>query len=220
MYSEASDKKRIFLSFIFPLAFIALLWGFKIVENTTSLNFHALALIPLDFKRLPCILTSPLIHADWKHLTNNSIPLLVLGWSLFYFYKEISFKIFFLIYLLSQLWLWFLHARPGGHIGASGIVYGLGAFLIISGIIRKNKNLLAISLLVVFLYGSLIWGILPIKESISWEGHLMGMMAGIILAVYYKNSGPEEPEIHDDEDDTRENEFGFRYWETSENSDN
>jgi membrane associated rhomboid family serine protease len=95
-----------------------------------------------------------------------------------------------LIYLISGIWLWF-GGRPAYHIGASGIIYGFASFLFISGIIRKYIPLMAISLLVAFLYGGLIWGVLPIDMKISWEGHLYGGIAGIVVAFYYKNKGPQ-----------------------------
>ena len=77
------------------------------------------------------------------------------------------------------------------HIGASGIIYALASFLLVSGIVRKNPKLSAVSMVVIFLYGSMIWGLLPTKESISWEGHLAGFIAGILVAVFYRNEGPK-----------------------------
>jgi membrane associated rhomboid family serine protease len=207
MDDKEKDKKRLFISLLFPLCFVALLWIIKTIEVVTTSNFSNFGLYPLHGKGLIGIVTGPLIHGDWKHLINNSFPILILGWGVFYFYRDIAYKVFFLIYFLSQIWLWFFYVRPAWHIGASGLVYGFGAFLFVSGIVRKNRHLLAISLLVAFLYGSMVWGLLPIEEHISWEGHLMGLMAGIILAFYYKDFGPplphsvfDEEEEEDDDD--------------------
>lgn len=204
MQAEQDDKKHLLLSLIFPLGFVILLWIIKFCELYFELNLSSFGIYPLHAKGLPGIITSPLIHADWKHLTNNSIPLLFMGWGIFYFYKEIAWKVYLLVYLSSQIWMWFFFVRPAWHIGASGLVYGFGAFLFVSGIIRRNKSLMAISLLVAFLYGSMVWGILPIEEHISWEGHLMGLFSGIIIAFYYKNYGPpmpfsDYPEVDDEE---------------------
>lgn len=212
-----SEKYKLIASLLYPLIFVVMLWLIKIIEISTGSDFTFLGLYPLHTKGLIGIITGPLIHADWKHLFNNSLPLLFLGWSLFYFYKQIAFKVFFLIYFISQFWLWFFMVRPAWHIGASGLIYGLGAFIFVSGIVRKNKNLLAIALLVSFLYGSMVWGIFPYQEEISWEGHLMGLIAGIILAVYYKDFGPSMPEdFYADEED--EEEFEDEYWNIPENS--
>lgn len=202
MNEHEHDKKRLVISSIFPVIFVMLLWLIKTIEIVTGSDFTHLGVYPLHGQGLIGIVTGPLIHGDWKHLINNSLPLILLGWALFYFYKDIAYKVFFLAYFMAQLWLWFFNVRPAWHIGASGLIYALASFLFVSGIIRKNRNLLAISLLVTFLYGSLVWGVFPIKEHISWEGHLMGLIAGIILAFYYKDFGPPLPSsIFDDEDD-------------------
>ncbi len=215
MDEQKTDKKRLFMSLLFPLGFVAILWIIKLIEVSTKSDFTRFGIYPLHSKGLLGILTSPLIHGDWKHLLNNTFPLIFLGWGIVYFYKDISYKVIILIYLLSQIWLWFFYIRPAWHIGASGLIYGFGAFLFVSGIIRKNRHLLAISLLVAFLYGSMVWGLLPVEEHISWEGHLMGSVAGIIIAFYYKDFGPPLPysniaDNHDFEDDEEEDENA--YW--------
>ena len=186
---STNEKSEILHSIWFPLLFISILWVVKIIESLTGTDFGYLGLVPLDLKGARGILFFPFIHASWQHLINNTIPLFVLTWTLFYFYRTIAFKVFFLIFFIHGFWLWFM-GRTAFHIGASGLIYGLGSFIFVSGIIRKNTHLLAISLLVAFLYGGMVWGILPLEEFISWEGHLTGLVAGLILAFYYKNFGP------------------------------
>jgi membrane associated rhomboid family serine protease len=121
--------------------------------------------------------------------------------------------VFFLSYLIANLWIW-LGARQAYHIGASGLVYSFASFLFFSGIFSKNLRMVAISLLVVFLYGSMIWGVLPIQPHVSWESHLMGGIAGMILAIYFKKSGPKRKvyswELEDDDD------YEDPYWEIAE----
>jgi membrane associated rhomboid family serine protease len=183
------EKKRFLNALLFPAAFTLLLWIVKITEVLSGISFSGFGIYPLEINGLKGIIFSSLIHGSWEHLINNTPPVFVLSLALFYFYRPISYKVFFLIYFLHGFWLWFF-ARESYHIGASGLVYGMGSFLFISGLIRKNSHLLAISLIVAFLYGSMVWGIFPIREAVSWEGHLTGMAAGIILSVYYKNYGP------------------------------
>jgi membrane associated rhomboid family serine protease len=183
------EKLDLYRSIRFPLLFIFVLWLVKGLEIYFETSFADYGLFPLQMKGLRGILFSPLIHSGFEHLFNNSISLFMLSWALFYFYKPIAFKVFFLAYFIHGFWLWFF-AREAYHIGASGIVYALAFFLFCSGIIRKNTHLLAISLLVAFAYGSLVWGIFPLKEEISWEAHLTGMIAGIVLAFYYRAYGP------------------------------
>jgi membrane associated rhomboid family serine protease len=143
------------------------------------------------------ILTEPLIHSGLRHLFSNSIPLIVLGWCLFYFYNEIGFAVMPVLWLLSGFFTWCI-GRESWHIGASGLVYALSFFLFFSGIFRKYIPLMAVSLLVVFLYGSSLWNMFPVAEivdpSISWEGHLSGAVSGLIGAAIFRHYGPQKPE--------------------------
>ena len=212
------EKIKIFHSIWFPLLFTLILWLVKGIELFFDISFANYGLVPLDLTGLRGILLMPFIHANIEHLFNNSIPLFLLSWALFYFYKSIAFKVFFLSYFIHGFWLWFF-GRESYHIGASGLVYSLSAFLFVSGLIRKNTHLLSISLLVAFLYGSMVWGIFPLEENISWEAHLTGMVAGIILAFYYKDFGPPanigqwKTDIPDDEDNTSDT---GEYWNLEE----
>ena len=203
-------------------SFLLIIILIKTIETLFDLRFTKYGIYPLQAEGLPGILFAPLIHGSWEHLINNSIPLLILTVTLFYFYREISYKVFFLVYFIHGFWLWFF-ARDSYHIGASGIIYGLGAFLFVSGIIRKNTHLLALSMLVAFLYGSMVWGIFPRIETISWEAHLTGMVSGIILAYYYKQYGPapnigrwKHEAIEDEPDEQPDEEYWKRVEERTE----
>jgi len=196
------DRKKLVDSLLYPSIFLILIWLVKIVEVSMKLDFSSYGLYPLKFKGLLGILTCPFIHGDFKHLISNSVPVFILSAGIFYFYKEVAFRVIVLSYLLTGIWVW-LMARESYHIGASGLVYAFASFLFFSGIIRKNRSLLAISMLVTFLYGGMVWGIFPHKREISWESHLMGFIAGIVLAFNYKQYGPQlkKFEWEDEEDD-------------------
>jgi membrane associated rhomboid family serine protease len=126
-------------------------------------------------------------------LFNNSIALFILSLALFFFYSEVAFKVFLLTWVFSCILVW-IFGRESWHIGASGIIYGIASFLFFSGIIRKYFRLVALSLLVVFLYGSMIWGLFPgIYQNVSWESHMLGFFSGITLAIYYRKEGPQTP---------------------------
>lgn len=160
-----------------------------------NLNLGFLGIMPLKVSGLVGILTAPLIHENYSHLAANSIPLLVLGISLFFFYNEIAYKVFFLIYIITNIWVWSF-ARDAYHIGASGVVYGLAAFLFVSGFLRRHSQLKAISFLVVFFYGGIVWGVFPHffpDKNISWESHLSGIISGVILAWFFRSEGPQRP---------------------------
>ena len=171
-----------------------MLWVIKLSEYVFHVDLYQLGLYPREIKGLTGVVFAPLLHADFNHLFSNSIPLLVLGAGLFYFYREIGYKVFFSIYVMTGLWVW-VSARPVYHIGASGVVYGLASFLFFSGLIRRHSYLMAFSLFVVFLYGSMIWGMIPLKNGVSWESHLMGAAAGLVCASYYRNIGLQKPKF-------------------------
>lgn len=210
------EKRRFLHSLVFPILFLSVIWMIKISEILLNLDFAFLGIFPLKAKGLIGIITAPLIHSDIEHLAANSVPVLILGTGLFYFYNKIAYKVFFLSYFIANIWIW-LGARQAYHIGASGLIYSFASFLFISGIIRRNVKLVAISLLVVFLYGSMIWGVLPIQPHISWESHLLGAIAGMVLAIYYKNRGPSRKVYSWESEDEEGNED--KYWEIDTESD-
>jgi membrane associated rhomboid family serine protease len=207
------EKRKIIQSLTVPVLFISLLWFIKLGEIISQTDLGFLGVYPRTLHGLFGIITSPLLHADFKHLFANSIPLLVLGSSLFFFYRELAVKTFLLIYLITGICVW-AGAREAYHIGASGVVYGLAAFLFFSGIIRRDGKLLAITLLVTFLYGSMVWGIFPDffpERNISFESHFWGMATGTILAFYFRKIGPQRPKYdwEDEEDDNDQSNQGY-----------
>lgn len=175
-----------------PMLFIGLLWLIKTFETVFSLNLTHGGVYPRSFEGLLGILTYPLIHGDWAHLYNNTMPLLVLGTALFYFFPKGAFRISGLIYLFSGICVWII-GSPAWHIGASGLVYGLAFFHFWNGIFSNDRKLMAISLVVVFLYGSMVWGLFPLRPESSWEGHLGGAIAGLALAYFHRKSSDAKP---------------------------
>lgn len=186
------EKRRIRFAIIIPIFFLVCFWLITLTETTLGLDFHRLGIFPLKLEGLLGIITSPFEHADFKHLFANSLPFLVLSAALFYFYRDISFPIFISIWIFSGLYTW-LAGRPSWHIGASGVIYGLFAFILLSGLIRQSKELIAISLIVVFLYGGMIWGfwqdLYPVTT--SFEAHTGGLIVGVLLAILYRKKGPQ-----------------------------
>ncbi len=187
-----TSTKQLLLNILFPTLFVAFLWIVRFAETCFQLPLEQFGIYPRSLHGLPGILASPLIHGSNSHLLSNSLPLLILGTIMFYFYQGIAFRIFLWIYLMTGLWVW-AGARSGGafHIGASGLIYGFVSFLFFAGIFRKDPRLLRISLLVLIFYNGLVWGVFPIADSISWESHLLGSLAGITCAWFFKTEGPE-----------------------------
>lgn len=202
---KETEKKIFKYSLLLPLSVVVLFWVVKLLENLYGLDLTTLGILPLQPKGLPGIILSPFIHSSYNHLLSNSIPFLILTFALLYFYRKLAYRIFFLIYFLSGICVW-LGGRDAWHIGASGIIYGLASFLFFSGVFRRDANLLTIGIIVVFLYGSMFWGIFPIKPEISWESHLWGAVSGLLLAYYYRRQGPVRPvptwENEPDDDDS------------------
>jgi len=211
-----TEQKRFYQSMIVPLAFILLLWLIKAADVIWDMGMNEYGLYPLKAKGLFGIITSPLLHAGFSHLFANTVPLFVLGSLLFYFYKPLAWQVFFLTWLITGIWVWVFARGNAPHIGASGIIYGLASFLFLSGILRREQKLMIITLLVTFLYGSLLWGFFPQlfpKEHISWESHLMGFISGVILAVYYRKSGPQKRVYVWNEEEEEESEDA--YWKSA-----
>lgn len=190
-----NKTSKIFFSLFFPLIFIGLLWSVKLFEIASGNSLSWYGIYPRTVHGLVGVFAGPLLHADFDHLISNTIPLLILGSVMFYFYRTIAFQVFFWVYLMTGIWVW-AAARESYHIGASGILYGFVSFLFFSGIFRKDTRLLALSLFVVFLYGGTVWGIFPLRTGISWESHLLGAIAGLITAYNFKKEGPS-PRIYD-----------------------
>ncbi len=216
-YMQTKDKSKILSALLFPVILIIIIWGVKITEDILQTSFHTFGVFPLKTEGLKGIIFSPLIHGSYQHLYSNTLPLLILGWALFYFYRELGLRITLFAWIMSGLWVW-VFARESWHIGASGIIYSWAAFLFVSGVIRGHPRLMALSLLVAFLYGSLVWGIFPLRERVSWEGHLMGLMAGAVLALFYKGTGPQRKqyswELEEETDDETDSDAP-PYWMTS-----
>tara|TARA_Y100001978_G_scaffold153063_1_gene138331 strand:+ start:1148 stop:1792 length:645 start_codon:yes stop_codon:yes gene_type:complete len=183
------STQRKYSIFILPALFIFILFVVEWIEHTYGMRFAKYGVLPRTLEGLKGVLLSPFIHSDWKHFTNNALPLFVLTATLGFFYKGIAKEVFLWSWLMSGLWLWAI-GRPSFHIGASGLLYALASFLFFSGFIRKHTKLMSISMFVVFLYGGMVWGIFPMKKYISWEGHLAGALAGLILAYWFKDNGP------------------------------
>jgi len=183
---------------LYSLFVVVAMWLVFWADHLLKLNSYEYGVLPRSIEGLKGIVFMPLIHSqnDFRHIINNSIPTFFLLAALVYFYREIAFKVFFYGWILTGVLVWVYAQNKGSyHIGMSGLIYLLAAFLFVSGVIRKFLPLQAISMFVVFIYGSMIWGIFPMEEKVSWEGHLMGFGVGIIFAFLFKGHGPQRPKF-------------------------
>ncbi len=171
----------------YALSIVLVFWVVHIVQWLLGLEFYSLGVFPRSVDGLLGIITSPFIHGDFQHLIANSIPMVVLTALVFFFYKKKVFLIYSLIWITAGLLTWII-GRPSWHIGASSVIYGLASFLVFAGFFSKNFKLIIVSIIVLILYSSLVWGIFPGDTRISWEGHLSGAIAGLIWAYIFRKS--------------------------------
>ena len=187
--------------------FAALLWWIKVFETSFGWNLGGLGVYPLSSAGLIGILTAPLIHGSWEHLIANTLPLLLLGTALIYGYPKSRWWTLAVIWIVSGTGVWLL-GRQSFHIGASGITHGMMFFLFISGIIRRDKRSIALSMLAFFMYGGMLMTIFPRDPGISFEYHFFGAVGGVLCAMLFRRWDPKpvrkmyswdrEPEDHED----------------------
>src|SRR5690606_15356458 len=181
---------------IYPLLLIIILWIIQWVDYLSPYDFYKWGLLLRTTEGLKGILFMHLLHSqrDIHHILNNSVTLYLFLGALIYYYRSIALKVFCFIWIFSGLLVWIYAENHGSyHIGMSGVIYGLLGFLFTSGVLRKYLPLQAISLFIIFVYGNMIWGIFPIRANISWEGHFMGLVVGVILAFVYKKEAVQAP---------------------------
>lgn len=176
--AKARDNFR--LAARLSLGFVGLLWLIPLLG--WGLGLERFGVHPRQWIGLPGILVAPLLHVGFRHLIANSVPLLVLGTVMLQLYPTAAFRVLPAIYLGPGIAVW-LFARDGIHVGASGLVYGLVSYIFVAGIMRRDRRAIAASLLVAFMYGALVWGVLPVKYGVSWETHLAAALIGMLLAI-------------------------------------
>ncbi|SFR54149.1 Membrane associated serine protease, rhomboid family [Robiginitalea myxolifaciens] len=206
--SPGPDAKPNLRLLLLPLFLVLVIWVVFMMELRVGSNFSRWGVYPRTLEGLRGILFSPFIHGSTTHLYNNTLPLFVLSAVLLYFYPRSTFKVLVIGGLLSGLLTWII-GRPSYHIGASGIIYLLASFIFFRGIISRHYRLVALSLIVVFIYGSMVWYVFPIQDGISWEGHLAGAVSGLLLALLLRHEVPEKPKYTWESEDYREEDDPF-----------
>lgn len=202
MVKQKRDERRLMWSFLYPTIGLVVLWGIHTLGWFLDWNMALWGVYPRHLPNLTGILTAPLAHGSWAHLSSNSFPLLFLSAGVIYFYPKVSLPVFITSYLAPGLWVW-VAGRSSYHIGASGMVYALAFFLFFIGVFSKDVRSLTLALVVAFFYGSMVWGVFPTQPGVSWESHLFGGIAGLIMGWYFRKSGPPPKRYRweDDPDD-------------------
>lgn len=183
--SSPRAQRNFKLALKIALSAAGLLWLILIVDDVLGLGLVRFGLRPRNVEGLTGIFTAPLLHGGAEHLLSNTLPLIISLTTLLYLYPRAAMRVIPVIWVGSGILAWMV-GRPSLHFGASGLVYGLLAYVFISGILRLDMRSVAVSVMVWFLYGSMIWGVLPIRPNMSWELHLGGAILGVALAIVYR----------------------------------
>jgi membrane associated rhomboid family serine protease len=200
--TSAQSRANFRLAFKIALGFVALIWLIQLLNWGLDLELERFGVRPREFAGLLGILLAPLLHGSFAHLSANSLPLLVLGTGILYLYPSSSLAVIPAVYLGSGIAVW-LFARPADHIGASGLIYGLASYMFVGGLLRRDRRAVAASLLVYFMYGTLLWGLFPILPELSWETHLAAALIGVALAIVLRRLDipPRKRYAWEDEED-------------------
>jgi membrane associated rhomboid family serine protease len=181
---------------LIPFLIVSMMWVVYWGEFVSPIELTRLGILPRTMSGIFGILFSPLLHSktDIHHIINNSIPIFVALAALFFFYPKIAYKTLILSWIISGFLTWLIAKNEGSfHIGMSSVIYSLIIFLFVGGIIKKQMKYQAISMLIVISYGSMVWGIFPVEEQVSWQGHLGGVITGVLLAFLYVEKEIETP---------------------------
>jgi len=187
-----ADMRRLRVAFTVALSFALLLWVLKLAEYLSGLDFTQFGIYPRRADGIVGVLFAPFIHASFTHLFANTAPIIVIGTMLLYGYPRAAKVLLPVVYLGSGVTVW-LFAREAYHIGASGLAFGMLFFVFTIGVLRWERRTVALSLVVFFLYGGMISGVLPGAYDISFESHLSGALIGIVLAFLLRHHDPEPP---------------------------
>jgi membrane associated rhomboid family serine protease len=166
--------------------FVGVLWLIHLLIAGLDIRPETLGVRPRQLVGVLGIFLAPLVHGDFAHLLSNSLPLIVAGTTILYLYPRSALRVLPAVYFGPGLAVW-LFAEGSSHIGASGLVYGLVSYIFFAGWIRRDQRAIAASLLVSFMYGALVWGVLPIKVGVSWETHLAAGLIGALMAIVLRH---------------------------------
>jgi len=215
-YTGSAQRRAHFrLAMKVAFGFVALIWLIHLMDWGLDLGPEPFGIRPRQLAGLPGIVFAPLVHGNFAHLIANSLPLLVLATAMLFLYPSAAPKVLPAIYLGPGIGVW-LFGRDSIHLGASGLVYGLLGYVLVAGLIRRDRRAIAASLVVCFMYGSLVWGVLPTRYGMSWETHLAAATIGVAMAIVLRHLDVpprkrytwEEEESPNDNDDAETAEAG------------
>lgn len=179
---SAAARAHLKLAAQVSAGFLALLWLIHLLNWGFDVDPYPFGVLPRQIAGLPGIVLAPLVHSSFEHLAANSLPIVVLGTAMLYLYPSSALRALPAIYLAPGVVVWLL-GRGSVHLGASGLIYGLAAYIFVAGLLRRDRRAVGASLAVCFMYGSLLLGFLPLPPEISWETHLSAALIGVVAAL-------------------------------------
>ncbi len=186
------DRNHLRSALLVPVVVVFLIAFLHFLRVILLVPAQLFSVLPRDIHYLTGILTSPFVHGGIGHLLSNLLPLFAGLGVIMLFYRRVAIKSILSIYILTGVFVW-LFAREVYHIGASGVVYGLISFIFWSGIFRRSLKSIMLALVVMILYSGMLIGVFPVREGVSWESHLFGVVAGVIIAfLMRKDKEPDE----------------------------
>jgi membrane associated rhomboid family serine protease len=168
-------------------AFIALLWAIEVLDVLLGHRLDNWGISPRDPRELPDIVTAPFLHAGFGHLAANTLPLFVLGLLAAVRGLARFLAVSALIVAVSGLGVWLISPPGTVTLGASGLVFGYFSYVVLRGFLDGNPVDIAIGVVVALVYGSLLWGVLPVQAGVSWQGHLFGLIGGAVAAWVFRS---------------------------------
>ena len=187
--TNPADEHRVRPALLMMVSFVGIIWLVYLGEALFDLDLARYGIYPRRLTGIVGVALAPFIHGSLPHLFANSVALIVLGTALLYGYPRSAKVVLGCLFVGTGLGVW-LSARDAYHIGASGLAFGMMFFVFISGVIRWDRRAIALSMLVFFLYGSMVWGVLPTDPSVSHESHFFGALTGVVLAILLRHRDP------------------------------
>ena len=209
------ERNKLIRATYIPLIMLFIMFVVMWIQWYFGFRLYYLGVHPLQADGFIGIITSVFVHGDWGHLMGNSLPFFLFTTALFYYYPQVSKRVFFGMWITSGLYLWLFARGESWHIGASGLVYALALFHLVSAALQREIRLVSFSMLIIFLYGSMIWGFFPEffpEERISWQAHLTGAIVGAVFAFFFNHYAPKGKQYFEDEDDDEIDPDNPPYW--------